>query len=279
MARNRNLVYIGAGVGALAITMFFVGRTPPELPARHTAPPPSVSISPQSHSDIQRAPASAVSTSAQANAIADRAATNRDEAINIDPPRGDYSAMIPDLRERAKSGDAESAYTLSRILLDCLLVNKGKASGYGAANAAPDRCKGIEVSDANEARLWLQRAAENGVLAAQLLYWNSSSDLITPEDMFRDPKGVQEYKDKALSLLTSAASHGSVEAMIALSGAYSDGVNAEQNLQLAYAYRYAATLVRPDLTDPSTMFEGELSPDQVDKAKTIGNNIFSKCCR
>lgn len=284
MSRERHYIYISAAVavimGIILISQWAGGRRPnlPSFMQRQTlvraSTPAAAETASGLASEANHSPPSKKEMAERKPYVNPDAA-----ALEMEPPPGNYGSLIPSLRGQAKNGNKDAAYVLARVLLDCYRVNKGERSGYGASDADPDRCKDVESVDRNEARYWLQSAAEKGVLAAQLLYWNAVSDLISQEDMFRDPQGIQVYKEKSLSFLAGAASQGSVNAMIMLSGAYADGVNAEKNMPLAYAYRYAAATIQPGLTDPSEMFQGELSNDQVAKAKSIGNEIVEKCCR
>jgi TPR repeat protein len=192
----------------------------------------------------------------------------------FDIPKDNYVSVIPDLRARAEQGSAIDAYVLSRILVDCYLVNRGKESGYGAHDgAAPGRCANVDVKDSSEIRKWLAFAAEQGLLAAQLMYSPAVSLVMSQAEMLKDPSIVSDYKNNSMNFLQQAAANGSVEAMMGLASDYHDGIMMDQNIVLAYAYRYAAIDASGNnLMDPVNVW-GDLPANMLEEAKAIGKNI------
>jgi len=201
-----------------------------------------------------------------------------DTTEDIEVPAGPYSEVIPDLRIAAHAGDARAAYVLSRVLIDCFLVGRGQPSGFGSG--IPDRCNRVAVVDTSEALEMMQKAADAGLVQAQVLYPDAASELMTPTDMIRDPDAVKQYKERSMAYLASAANQGSVDALLQIANAYANGIMTERNLQMAYAYRYATNLAFPDLgnDDPARLYGGGLTDEQLSVAKSMGNKIYRQCC-
>ena len=272
---------VAAGVIALmvawgAATML---RSSPRVPATSMAAEPSVPYSPKaaqvSAAQPMRAPASAHGEPGAPFVDPDV------KAFHFSAPPGRYKDALPTLMERAHSGDAEAAYILSRLLLDCyeLQVKGNNVSDYGSREE--DRCDGIPAPDPKEAIKWMEVAANKGLVDAELLFPTAAMGNISHTDAIRDPAHVQATKEESISLLAHAAAQGSANAMMQLSNAYARGILAEKNLPLAYAYLYAANTLHPEWRgdDPIDLYEGGLSADQVAKAKLDSENLLSQCCR
>lgn len=201
------------------------------------------------------------------------------DAFNFEAPIGRYSAVIPQLWKKAEGGDANAAYTLARLLIDCYLVGKGQQSGFGSND--PDRCTDTRVTDPGSALHWLEFAADKGLVSAQLLYPTIAADFMTSTDMIRNPALAKDYRERSMSYLTQAARAGSPNAMTQLSTAYSKGILTDQNTQLAYAYEYAAEVLSGGpIGDIQQAVGGtNMTPEQVAAAKNIGEKIIKQCCR
>ncbi len=197
---------------------------------------------------------------------------------HFDPPEGQYKLLLPGLVDSAAKGDASSAYTLSRLLLDCYLTGQHKPSGLGSEEA--DRCDGVRADNPKDGLRWLTRAADQGFAPAKILYPDLVSQIMTPSDMIKDPAMVQDYKERSISYLTSVANEGSEGAMLSLSNAYYNGILVNRDLEMAYAYRYAADMVNPSSSndDPANIYGGNLSEEEKNRAKIIAKNIYNKCC-
>lgn len=201
------------------------------------------------------------------------------DAFNFEAPSGRYSAVIPQLWKKAEGGDANAAYTLARLLIDCYLVGKGQQSGFGSND--PDRCTDTRVTDPGSALHWLQFAADKGVISAQLLYPDTAAEFMTSTDMIKNPTLAQDYRERSMSYLTQAARAGSPAAMTQLSTAYSKGILTDQNTQLAYAYEYAAEVLSGGPIGDIQMAVGgmNMTPEQVAAAKNLGEKIIKQCCK
>jgi TPR repeat protein len=197
---------------------------------------------------------------------------------HFDPPRGQYRLLLPGLVDSASKGDASSAYTLSRLLLDCYLTGQHKPSGLGSEEEG--RCDGVRADSPKDGLRWLTRAADQGFAPARILYPDLVSQIMTPSDMIRDPAMVQDYKERAISYLTSVANEGSEGAMLSLSNAYYNGILVNKDLEMAYAYRYAADMINPSNSsdDPADIYGGNLSEEEKNRAKLIARDIYNKCC-
>jgi len=200
------------------------------------------------------------------------------QIYHFDPPKGQYKLLLPGLVDSASKGDASSAYTLSRLLLDCYLTAQHKPSGLGSEEA--DRCDGVRADSPKDGLRWLTRAADQGFAPARILYPDLVSQIMTPSDMIRDPAMVQDYKDRAISYLTSVANEGSEGAMLSLSNAYYNGILVNKDMVTAYAYRYAADMINPSNSndDPADIYGGNLSEEEKNRAKQIARDIYNKCC-
>lgn len=196
--------------------------------------------------------------------------------VEFDAPAGPYVDAIERLRQRANSGDRDAAYALSRVLLDCYYVGKGQPSGYGSQE--PGRCNGLVIDSPIEAMKWLAFAADHGVVEAQVLYADAIGDLLSPQDMIRDPQQVLDYKARSMAYLNSALAQGSSEALAQLANAYYHGVLTDKNLETAYAYYYALGMVDPGADDPADIYGGGLNSAQIARAHALAEEIYHRCC-
>ena len=198
------------------------------------------------------------------------------DAADFKAPVGKYADSIGDVLARAKSGDPDAAYVLSRLMMDCyLLETKGSLySGFGSQEE--DRCQGIEIKESKEAIKWLRYAADKGVLAAQTLYPNVAAMNMSPTDMIRDPAMVQDYKERSIAYLARASESGSANAMTQLATAYTNGILVDADPVLAYAYDYAATKLHGAAPEESMH---TITPEQRARAIEWGEKLLSRCCR
>lgn len=193
------------------------------------------------------------------------------------PPPGRYVDSVSSLRERAAKGDRDAAYVLAMALSDCYLTAKGQLAD---GNGDPARCNGLNATS-GEAIAQMQTAADRGLRAAQLIYPALTSELLTATDMIRDPAMVQDYKDRSMRYLLSAAEQGSGIAMMQLSGAYYRGIMTAPDLQLAYAYWYASAMLpgTGPSDDPRLIYGGNLTDEQIQAAQVLASKIYERCCQ
>ncbi|QBB72219.1 hypothetical protein ELE36_18635 [Pseudolysobacter antarcticus] len=169
-----------------------------------------------------------------------------------------------------------------------------------AAQQQISRCTGVDSRDAKNWKDWQTRATELGNRDAQLGYWLvmlQDADVTRPADLVRQ-------KQLAITALQSALSAGDPRALAAIGEVLDDGLFAEPNEFLAYAYFHAASQVpyaaigtlpwvgnhfMTTLNYGSTT-EGYfqqhlshtgagLSPIQQLAAQQLGIELFAQCCR
>jgi TPR repeat protein len=112
---------------------------------------------------------------------------------------------------------------------------------------------------------------------AQLLYPDAVGKLMSSTEMMKNPIAVEEYRNNSIQFLQDAAHGGSVEAMLMLSSAYYKGIIANQNILMAYAYRYAAINLSPagTIDDPAVLYGANIPQNIIDNARRIGQRISS----
>lgn len=154
-----------------------------------------------------------------------------------DASASDYRA----LKALAEKGDGAASAKLYTVLASCRrLLNETTSveTIQGFASAGVDvgsmlanqereleHCSAIDAGDIDNRGQWLSKAADSGVLEAQLLFVIDGEALIgDARERLADPQAVIRYRATALRHLGSAASSGNLEALIMLSDAYRSGV-------------------------------------------------------
>ncbi|WP_145985400.1 SEL1-like repeat protein [Marilutibacter maris] len=153
----------------------------------------------------------------------------------------------------ARSGNAFASYQIYQDLSRCrsLATKRDVLEEYASRNAdsaaveaivgqiAEDErlCKGIGSESIGERKDWIIRAARQGNVEAQLLFFGVvTEEFDTPEKIVANVDEISRYKTEALRHLRSAARSGSETALFNLAMAYHDGTLAEKDLSLAYGY-------------------------------------------
>lgn len=99
------------------------------------------------------------------------------------------------------------------------------------------QCADVDVNAAKDWMNWQRRAAELGNPEAELTFWLSvlqHADGLSLEDLIQD-------KQVAIAALQDAVSRGDPRALVAIGEVLEDGMFAEPDPYLAYAYFYAAS--------------------------------------
>lgn len=214
-----------------------------------------------------------------------------------DVPEGPVGEVFDRLKARADQGDGVASFGIYQKLKQCaqLLsrgVNEELVAAYEKAGHGDAYLQGIErqAVDCQGAAgllknerpgLWLERAADQGALIAQLVYAADQPTVLgTPQDMINNPEKLIQYKKKAMGFLHSAASSGSSEAMFDLANAYTQGFFTDRAPERAYAYAYAAALrsSSPAATQLRDRYAADLSTEQVQRGTIEGKRIFDQCC-
>jgi TPR repeat protein len=191
------------------------------------------------------------------------------------PVVGDGIQIIDQFKANALAGDGESAFMVFLVLYECGLQAKG-LGGIGKID-----CTGVTPEQIAESESFLKRAAELGVLEAQLSYAGvASMRYVTAEDIAKNIKSFEQYKADSMRYLSSAASTGNVDAMLSVSNAYSEGMIVEKNNVRAYAYMYAANLsgLSPTPTNALAELSANMNTSEIQQATALGKSIYSKCC-
>jgi len=158
---------------------------------------------------------------------------------------------------------------------------KTTESMLDSADAAAARCKGLSEDQlASQAEL-LERAAEAGVLDAQLNYSTIlASSVLSPSSIAR-PEKIIEYKKKSIDYLNRAALAGEPKALLQLGLAYQDGILADKSASRAYAYTYAYGMTGASKRTGKllTQMEAGLSAAELARARAEGEALYRRCCR
>ena len=162
------------------------------------------------------------------------------------------------------------------------------------------QCTDVDAKAAKDWLNWQRRAAELGNVEAELAYWHlllQNADVIKLEDLVQD-------KQVAIAALQDAFSQGDARALIAIGDALENGLFAEPDPYLAYAYFFAAT--QSPYADIGTLpwignnffarlasgsntqqllqqqlnrVGSTLSPSQQLSAQQLGVDLFLQCCQ
>lgn len=213
-------------------------------------------------------------------------------------PSGKLRDVLGRLAPRASAGDAAAAYELFLKLRECRIFlargfNEQEADAYkqaGAGKAFLDSTEQTvdDCADAgdllrdNPPGPWLEKAADAGLLDAQLLYATDWRAIFSgPEDLLRDPGRVAQYREKAMRFLADAAADGNLDALMLIHGEYDAGVRTRKDPIQAYAYYYALRKAAPQYASDARYreYSSRLSPAQKAQADSLGEEIYNRCCR
>jgi len=179
----------------------------------------------------------------------------------------------------------EYGYRLWLMLKTC---EKTSDDAHSAAYDAEDKllaeaCLRIAAAIGDRSKEMIRRAAEAGVVQAQMDYVNyavlntenSDSVILQPEQI------PMEDKKLALDFLNAAANSGAVEAMIMLAAVYDANVLTPASRVTSYAWDYAAHLT--GLADNSDALlderERNLTPEELRDGRRLGEGFYGACCR
>lgn len=198
------------------------------------------------------------------------------------PPEGNAAAAVDELKAHANAGDSKAAYSLYLTLRKCMEEIESSANGRKAGSAKPhDGCENVAVEDYAKASDWLEIAAEQGSLPAQLLFADDGDAILgSPSDMVRNPEKVIAYKEQAMRYLTEASKGGSVDALLRLGNAYSVGVLVDQNFSDSNAYYEAVRAIDPSLvpTNAANYARSKLGAKELVQSTQKGRVIYESCC-
>jgi TPR repeat protein len=177
-------------------------------------------------------------------------------------------------------------FELGQRAVRCRMIDQAAIGGAIEREEETDaarqlaECNRIPNKYRDDPIAWVKRAAEGGVIEAQVAYPALASTELTPEEMVRDPKRVERYKTDSMRFLTSAASVGSVDALNELAHTYQQGMLAPADPVLSYAYM--DTVARSGLTPSANrmleLWAQNLTPEQIRRATEISNQLYRECC-
>lgn len=212
-------------------------------------------------------------------------------------PSGNVVDVFNRLKARADAGDAVAAFGIYQKLRQCAQLPRrgmddGLAEAYAKTGAGDEFLKSIEqqtrecagataLLKKEHAGAWLERAADQGAVIAQLVYAADQETVLgTSMDMIKDPEGLIRYKQKAMGYLERAAATGSSDALFQLADAYSKGFYAKENADRAYAYAYAAAKQSGSTAAQQLLqrYSRGMAEEQITQARKEGQRIFDRCC-
>lgn len=208
---------------------------------------------------------------------------------------GDALAFVEATLPAAEKGDALSTYAIYLAVLDCRLAGSPdelmnldamqagslEASALLSMDQRLEECQGLLSDEQLVSRDWLGMAAEQGSVEAMLMYAaDSEAALGRREDLIRSPERIVEWKRRAMGFLETARSAGSVDAILALAGAYDNGVLVARDPFQAYAHYLAAQRISADYAPAELLADSEtaLSAEQRAAARTRARLIYAACC-
>lgn len=207
-------------------------------------------------------------------------------------PEGDALDYIQALLSRSAAGEAVATYRIYLAVRDCQIYVTGAAeraldaqgggpSGLLKIDRKLDECAALSGNTPLKEGDWLSKAAEQGSLEAQLMYAiDVDSVLGTPSQRLAQPERVVEWKANSMAYLESAASAGSVDAVLRLSSAYSNGILVRADPERAYAYALVLGRTNADSSSNALAREMErrLSTKQQESARHLSHQIYQSCC-
>lgn len=204
------------------------------------------------------------------------------------PPAGDAASVIQALEPLARSGNSKATFQIYQKTKECLDAIQSQTSVAAkpsdfdrSREEAVERCRNLTPDDYARTAEWLDLAASQGNLPAQLIYATDISTAVgDASDFVRDPVGLKDYKEKANNYLRSAIKNGSLDALAVMSENYQNGVMVEKDNTQSYAYLLAIAKASPDLTPKWQMklLERDLSSSEINDAHRRSEGIFNECC-
>lgn len=212
-------------------------------------------------------------------------------------PRGDAKEFILSRLGASDSGDSTASYEIYLAALDCrnagspgelqsarLLANQSdQQAALKSSERRLQECSSLlKDSDLSPPGRWLLKAAKQGSVEAMLLYAaDTESAFGGSASAIQNPEAVIEWKQNSASFLNTAASQGSVDALVALGRANTNGIIVEKNPTEAYAYYLAAKKVMPSAFSDKLlgMYKNELSSAQQQAAISRADAIYKDCCQ
>ncbi|HET7403470.1 MAG TPA: hypothetical protein VFJ62_16860, partial [Usitatibacter sp.] len=196
-------------------------------------------------------------------------------------PPGNGRAYLDKLLLAANGAkpDASAAMAAYELLTQCrrLAADPPKELPPGA----PD-CSGIGEADWREAARLLKFAAEMGDERAQMTYAQRMIGLAhEPTEIAQSREELMQANDNARRYLQQLSERGNVDAMWFLGESFASGEVTAADPVMAYAYKWAVGRAGgyPYTIDSELVhLEGQLSPQDLTRARTLGDQLIARCC-
>ncbi len=211
-------------------------------------------------------------------------------------PRGDAKEFILSRLGASDSGDSTASYEIYLAALDCrnagspgelqsarLLANQSdRQAALNSSERRLQECSSLlKDPDLSPPGTWLLKAAKQGSVEAMLLYAADTESAFGGSAFaVQNPEAVIEWKQNAALFLNTAADLGSVDALVALGRAHTNGIIVDKNPTEAYAYYLAAQKAMPSALSEKLlgMYRNELSSAQQQAAVSRADAIHEGCC-
>jgi TPR repeat protein len=220
-------------------------------------------------------------------------------AYYIKPPpidlEGDALQFVSQRLAAARGGNGLASYEIHLRIDSCRRVMKPGDQGvylaYAQEGLGQQFMHGVEKELQNCAKLlssgdlldenWLEQAAQQGEVEAQLLYARDpAATLGTFGDLLAAPERALEYRSTAVSLLQRALQSGSLDALDALGNIYQRGILASKDLSAAYAYKLALQQMdaMPSRSTELAELRSVLTPAEITAAEVAAKELKRTCC-
>jgi hypothetical protein len=144
-------------------------------------------------------------------------------------------------------------------------------------------CAGVGRAEIARGYAGLKEAATRGDVASQLYYSSFGAEpyMTSTTNMLASADQLVEFRHDAIRFLDSAAAHGSIQAISALSNTYDFGILATRDEQKSYMYGYAAYLIERDsiAEQIAARLAKPLTAEQIDVARQQARQFLERCCR
>lgn len=212
------------------------------------------------------------------------------------PPddEGPAREFIASLLPASNAGDARATYRIYLRVRACRFAlsdgtdsdreayrKLGLEKDYLRSQAKTlDECASLGPNEPAWSENWLDKAARQGSLEAQLLYASDPGAVLSGQELLADPGKATSYKQKALEYLNGAASQGSVDALFALSNAYENGILVGKDPMVSHAYDLVLRRINDAYVAESTNAEkrSRLSKEQLERSLALSKRIYENCC-
>jgi TPR repeat protein len=179
---------------------------------------------------------------------------------------------------------AENFGGIENLSSETLAANKNSESLSGDAKVKASVCADLTPAQYAAYVDLIDFAAASGVVKAQVDYSDlvAASLTMTP-DVIKNPRYIDEYKEKSMRYYQSAAQAGNAPALQKLSLAYSDGIITPKDDYSAYKYLFAFDLAAPRRSQSRdkllVQFQSNLTSRQIASAQREATAIYNSCCR